>query len=273
MSTLTELARGRALVQGDTGPAVLLAQSLLVLHGATIQVDGDFGKNTTAAVAAYQARNGITVSGRIGLDTAASLDQPLSKVEAKTQPKIILPPSTIAVAPWVSTMRAITGQKELPGSADSEFVLGMAKTIAKAYPDLAAYCKQYTHDAIPWCGLTMAYVMAVNGIKPVTKKDGASYGFLWADDWKHFGTRLPKPIPGCVMVFTRNGGGHVTQLEEITPTHFKCRGGNQSDMINVTSFARSVYEERLTAAVWPDEFPIVAITSAAGIASTSTKVT
>lgn len=245
MDTLKALMKGRALARGDTAgrkDAVMLAQQLLhARNGAELLDDGVFGKQTEAAVRAYQAAHGLKVSGRIGTDTAKALDG-----DSPLPPMAVPLPSVKTIAPWLTTMRAITGEKEYPGSEDSPFVLGMAREIGKRFPSLADYCKEYSHDAIPWCGLTVAYVMAFNGICPVRKQDGASYGFLWADDWKYFG-EPSQPRPGAVMVFTRAGGGHVSMYEDETPTHYIVRGGNQSDMVNVTNIAK----EKFTTARWP----------------------
>ena len=90
--------------------------------------------------------------------------------------------------------------------------------------------------------------MAANGIRPVF---GASdvERFLWAAAWEKFGSRLARPKPGCIMVLTRAGGGHVTLLEAIEGDYYVCRGGNQSDMVNVARFHKS----KLAAAVWPSQ--------------------
>jgi uncharacterized protein (TIGR02594 family) len=113
--------------------------------------------------------------------------------------------------PWLATMRAITGTREYAGGSDNPVILQWARFIGQKYPEMRSYCAQYNHDAIAWCGLTVAYCMARNGIRPVFGKS-ENERFLWADAWRRFGVRLDKPKPGCVMVFTRNGGGgHVAR--------------------------------------------------------------
>jgi peptidoglycan hydrolase-like protein with peptidoglycan-binding domain len=96
----------------------------------------------------------------------------------------------------------------------------------------------------------VAYVMAVNGLRPqfgATDTDK----FLWAQSWAQWGTKLSVPRVGCVMVLTREGGGHVTLYEEDAGSSFKGRGGNQSDAVNVASFTDS----SIIAMVWPNEGP------------------
>jgi hypothetical protein len=247
METLTSyVAQGGAIVRGHKGYSVQLTQTLLNVSGACLTTDGIFGGATEDAVRAFQARTGIVISGRVGSTTASALDA--------LAPPTVTPRGTIpsckADVPWLTTMRAVTGQREYPGAPDSPFILGMAGEIAERYPDLTAYCKEYRHDSTPWCGLMIAYVMAVNDNKPVTKEEGAKYGFLWADDWKYFGVHCP-PMVGAVGVFTRSGGGHVALIEGWNDTHYFIRGGNQADMVNVTTILKT----KLTDTRWPATWP------------------
>jgi hypothetical protein len=45
----------------------------------------------------------------------------------------------------------------------------------------------------------------------------------------------------------KGSGGHVTLYESTEGNNYKCRGGNQSDMVNVTNVAIS----SVVALVWP----------------------
>jgi len=60
------------------------------------------------------------------------------------------------------------------------------------------------------------------------------WALAWSDsdDFKHT-TRL---TPGTVVVLERSGGGHVTLFEEWDGDMLRCRGGNQSDAVNVQSY-------------------------------------
>lgn len=147
---------------------------------------------------------------------------------------------------WLLTMRQITGTLEAPGDADNPVIMAWCDVIAKAYPEMKDYCAGYKHDSTPWCGLTIAYVLAKNGIRPQFGTSDLTR-FLWAASWAGFGTKLDKPRPGAIMVFTRAGGGHVSLFESETATHYVVRGGNQSDSVNVTSISKS----KFTCAVWP----------------------
>ena len=140
---------------------------------------------------------------------------------------------TTLVPPQLQTMRAITGTLESPGASDNPVILAWRDEIARRFPDMAAYCANYTHDSIPWCGLTVAYCMAHNGIRPVFGQTDTDK-FLWAQAWKQFGTPVDSPQLGDVLVFAH----HVTLYDGEDGDHFLCRGGTQSDSVNVTPFAK-----------------------------------
>lgn len=150
---------------------------------------------------------------------------------------------------WLAVMRAMTGIVETPGDADNPKIIAMRDAIARAYPDMAEYCAEYTHDSVPWCGLTVAYCMTKAGIRPVFGPTDTDK-FLWAQAWDDpsFGTKLEQPVPGCVVVMTRSGGGHVTLYESTSGSNYICRGGNQGDAINTSSYPKS----SVIALVWPN---------------------
>lgn len=137
----------------------------------------------------------------------------------------------------LQVMHDITGTIEAPGDADNPIVLGFARKIAELYPDMATYCNGYVHDAIPWCGLTVAYCMAMAGIRPVFGPTDTDK-FLWAQAWKKFGTPVSKPQLGDVMVFA----GHVTLYDGQDGDAYLGRGGNQSDQVKVSRYPRSSVE-------------------------------
>jgi uncharacterized protein (TIGR02594 family) len=155
---------------------------------------------------------------------------------------------TTTVPPWLLEMRALTGTTETPGSADNPKILAMADTIGEAYPEMDAYCATYQHDDTPWCGLTVAFCMTVAGIRPVWGPTDTDR-WLWAQAWQDetWGTKLDQPVLGCVVVMTREGGGHVTLYESTSGSSYRCRGGNQSDKVNVASYDKST----VLALMWP----------------------
>lgn len=55
------------------GDDVKWLQTQLNANGATLTIDGDFGKITNAAVKAYQAKRGLAIDGIVGKNTTESL--------------------------------------------------------------------------------------------------------------------------------------------------------------------------------------------------------
>ena len=232
--TIAALVAADPVRLGAIGPVVTAIQLALRNDGRDIQADGEFGPITQTAVKAFEATHGLPVDGMVDKADAVALD------------KIAPPPSVLKVAPWLATMRALTGLKEAPGSKDNPFIIEMAHEIVRRYPDLQGTVGWYNHDSIPWCGLGIGYCYAVNGIKPVKE-------MLSALAWAPWGVALKVPTPGALMVYSRQGGGHVTYYESEDKDFYYCRGGNQSDSVNVTKIPKS---RQIKAIRWPAGVPL-----------------
>lgn len=240
------------LKMGSKGPDVTRLQELLRKNGSELVVDGDFGKATDAAVKLFQGAHKLEVDGEVGPATLRALEG-----EGKSLP------SVLAVAPWLTTMRALTGTHETVGSKNSPVIMSWVEDIARATKDqsIAKYVrKEYTADLIPWCGLCVAKCVADAGIEPID-------GFLYARNWIKWGSPLKKGVPGAVLVFTRKGGGHVAFYEGEDKTHFVIRGGNQSDSVTLMRKAKS---ELLKNGIrWPEGWDVPkagsGLTSTAGL--------
>lgn len=150
---------------------------------------------------------------------------------------------------WLQVMRAITGLTETPGDEDNPKIIGMSSFIATKWPDMAEYCDGYQHDETPWCGLTAAFCVSVAGIRPPFGKTDTDC-FLWALAWSESPDYqlMGRPVPGTIVVMEREGGGHVTMYEYTDNNgNFVCRGGNQSDAVNMQHYN----PEAIVALVWP----------------------
>src|SRR3972149_1622802 len=132
---------------------------------------------------------------------------------------------------WMNTAYSVIGTDETPGPKNTAAILKWAKVIGQT---------DYTADSIPWCGLFVAFVMAQNGIVPVSIPTRASA-------WSKFGNRLDAPAFGCIMTFTRSGGGHVGFGVGQNKLSYYLLGGNQSDSVSITKIAKT----RLTSIRWP----------------------
>ena len=152
---------------------------------------------------------------------------------------------------WLVVMRAITGMTEAPGADDNDKIVAMSQYIARKFPDMQEYCDLYQHDETAWCGLTVAFCMAVAGIRPPfgpTDTDKWMWALSWKD-WMYGGGRIiGTPVRGCVVVKEREGGGHVTLFEELDSNGwYQCRGGNQSDCVCI-----ALYDpDDVVALIWP----------------------
>lgn len=134
--------------------------------------------------------------------------------------------------PWMSTAYSTIGIKETPGRKDTAKIMEWAKMLELT--------KDYSADSIPWCGLYVAYVVAMVGCEPVKNP-------LWALNWKKFGKGLDQPAFGCIVVFVRKGGGHVGFYVGEDAYNYMILGGNQTDEVNITRVAKN----RAVAYRWP----------------------
>lgn len=113
----------------------------------------------------------------------------------------------------------LIGIKEVPGQADNMEILHWAETLGLE--------NSYRKDDIPWCGLFVAYACHKAGLEIVEKP-------LWARNWTKFGENQTKAMLGDILVFVRDGGGHVGIYIGEDATAYHVLGGNQSDMVCIT---------------------------------------
>ncbi len=116
------------------------------------------------------------------------------------------------------------GTIETPGTKNNPTIMAWAKEVGLD--------KTYSADSVPWCGLFAAIVTKRAGFDPV--KDP-----LWARNWANFGTKADKPSLGDVLVFVRDGGGHVGFYVGYDATAYHVLGGNQSDKVCITRILKS----------------------------------
>lgn len=124
----------------------------------------------------------------------------------------------------VSESLALLGTLERPGAGSNPSIISWAKETG-----LAA---KYSSDDIPWCGLFVALVAQRAGKEVVANP-------LWARNWEKFGTKSPSPSLGDVLVFVRNGGGHVGIYIGEDARTYHVLGGNQSDKVCIVRIQKS----------------------------------
>mgnify|MGYP000517658707 CR=1 FL=1 len=127
---------------------------------------------------------------------------------------------------WLTTARRLIGTNEQAGKSSNSVILGWAAAMSPWVKEF------YQDDDIPWCGLYVGYCLQVNGIEP--PKD-----VLAARAYATWGEPCDPSIPGTILVFSRNGGGHVGFYIAEDEYHYHVLGGNQSNSVNVARIAKS----------------------------------
>lgn len=117
----------------------------------------------------------------------------------------------------------LLGIKEIAGPKHEKAILDWAKTLG---------LKNYTTDETAWCGLFAAIVVFRAGFEVV--KDP-----LWADNWKHFGTKQSIAMKGDILTFSRPGGNHVAFYVGEDKNCYHVIGGNQSNKVSFTRIEKS----------------------------------
>lgn len=139
---------------------------------------------------------------------------------------------------WMHRARRYLGLRETPGKAT-------APVIARWLLELKAWWRD---DETPWCGVYVAAVMRKEGLVP------PKYWYR-ARGWLEFGVSIPDPIPGCIAVFERKGGGHVGFVAGTDEMgRLMILGGNQGNAVSLAPFDRA----RALGYRWPSTVPIPA---------------
>lgn len=145
----------------------------------------------------------------------------------------------MAIPPWLEVMRAITGLSEYENGSNPK-IEAMAAYIGRKFPEQADYASQYDDDSVAWCGVATAFCLAAATPEGISAPFGLTDTdrWMWAQSFaSDFGyVKLGSPVPGTIVVMSREGGGHVTMFEEWDGSMLRCRGGNQSNEVNVSSY-------------------------------------
>jgi uncharacterized protein (TIGR02594 family) len=140
-------------------------------------------------------------------------------------------PSPRAAEPrWMIEARKLIGTTEIPGPKHNRWIADGWKRLGAGW---------FTDDETPWCGLFVAHCIEAAGL-PFPKM------FPRAMAWAEWGKACPATV-GAVVVFKRQGGGHVGFLVGESPTNYYVLGGNQSNAVNIMPLAKN----RAVAIRWP----------------------
>lgn len=132
---------------------------------------------------------------------------------------------------WLTEARKLMGLKETPGPDSTPEIVQMWRDIKRS---------GIKDDATPWCAAFVGSMLERAGVK--------SSRFESAKSYLHWGTLLAAPVVGCIVIFTRDGGGHVGfAVGRDKAGNLLILGGNQSDAVNIKVFPVS----RVTGYRWP----------------------
>lgn len=120
---------------------------------------------------------------------------------------------------------ALYGTRETAGPGNTPAIMEWARGLG------GNVAKVYTADSVPWCGLFVAHIAARAG-KPLPASP------LWARAWATWGTASPRAALGDVLVFVRNGGGHVGLYVGEDAGAYHVLGGNQGDAVSIVPIAK-----------------------------------
>lgn len=141
---------------------------------------------------------------------------------------------------WMTIARRYLGLTEVPGPAANPTLLDMAK-------NLGGWVAQFfVSDETPWCALFVNRVLQEAGLS-LSGRAG-SVDLVRARSFATYGIPLEVPCLGAILVFERQGGGHVGFYVGETLKAYRVLGGNQSNSVNETWIAK----DRCIAVRWPD---------------------
>lgn len=202
-------------------------------------VDGAIGRDTIAAIKAFQRARGIDPIGVVGPKTSAALAEALAAVPAPAPAPVESPLTSLAM-PWLLEAQRCIGITEAQGPANNPLIIGWGQRLRISYAD----------DEIPWCGLFVAHCVGEQ-----LPREPLPINPLGARNWAKLDVPCPVPQPGAIMVFWRksptSGLGHVALYIGEDANSFHVLGGNQGDKVCVTRMPRG----RFVTARWPKTAP------------------
>lgn len=137
---------------------------------------------------------------------------------------------------WLAIARPLVGLHEVKGAEHSPEILGMWRAIKRS---------GIQDDETPWCAAFVGACLERAGIRSSRFESAASY-LKW-------GVRLDGPAHGCIVVFSRDGGGHIGFVVGVDASgNLLVLGGNQGDQVSVKAFPTT----RVTGYRWPVDVPI-----------------
>lgn len=125
--------------------------------------------------------------------------------------------------PWIVAARLQIGVREVKGFRHNPVIVGFWKL---------ARLSGIKNDEVPWCAGFVGAMLESCSIRSARSDSSRAY-LKW-------GERIEAPEYGCVVVFTRSGGGHVGFCVGLDARgRLLILGGNQNDAVSIAPFERA----------------------------------
>lgn len=124
------------------------------------------------------------------------------------------------------------GVQEVVGKGSNKTIIGWRDELNQNGVKITGY----SDDDIPWCGLFVAIITFRRAGIPAEVVESP----LWARSWSRYGNPVRGPaVLGDVLVFSRNGGGHVGFYIGEDEDAYHVLGGNQGNKVCITRIAKN----------------------------------
>lgn len=153
---------------------------------------------------------------------------------------------------WLTEAKKHIGLKEVPGPRHNSAIVAWLMKLRSKWLD----------DETPWCGTFVAHCLQAANLPVIDN-------WFRAKEWASYGANLRSShvAPGAILVFVREGGGHVGFYVGEDASYFYVLGGNQSNSVSVMKLAKA----RCIAIRWPKGVPVTGgpVRMAGGVVSTN----
>lgn len=223
-----------------------LQKALAALGFPPGPLDGIPGTKTTQAVRNYQMARRLVPDGIVGAKTLSALQRDgyriVSEVGAQKGWGVFEANAGTPLTPWLEYARSNLGVAEIVGPKHSPTIMDWIRELGARRLGL-----EVKDDETAWCG-TFVGICILRSLP----NEPLPAILVRASAWEGFGVALKRRAQGAIMVFIRDGGGHVGFYEGEDDTHFHIVGGNQGNRVSRMRIERS----RLTATRWPSTVPL-----------------
>lgn len=143
---------------------------------------------------------------------------------------------------WLVYAEGFLGQREVPGPGASAWIRSLWMGLRGGSWFWTSIGKG-DDSKLPWCGAFVAHCLQNCHMAHAQR-------YASAKAWLEWGTKLTGPALGCVVVFEREGGGHVGFVYgRDTKGRLLVLGGNQGDAVSIAPFDL----KRVVGYRWPED--------------------